>query len=196
MKLSFPRQSLLLRSLSLITLSLALTACETQIMAKPGGEHLRAGDAVIMQNGKLSDAEAAYRQALDSPYPEIRAKAAYNLALLARQNGNTAQYNMYMQKAAESGNTSAQLAVADKFKKQGASGSEEVEKISKPLAETSAAASLNLLEIAHKRNNIEEAKKYAAQTENLILAQVSSSDVDGGKSMMLARLYAEYGNYF
>lgn len=185
------------RVTGLLTLSLVLAACQAPVFVKPGGEALKAGDAVILNNGPLADAEAAYREALTSPYPEIRGAAAYNLSLLAQKRGNTLDAHKFLEQAVQDGHMQAKLALADLYKRQGSSHALEVDTLSRSLADTSAAANINLLEAAHLKRNAAEAKNYAVQAETLIKDQMArNGDIDGSKALMLARLYTQHGKYF
>lgn len=172
-------------------LSMALTACETPLFTKAGGEHLKAGDQIVLSNGDLNQASAAYKQALDSTYPEIKGQAAYNLAMIAREQGRNEA--PYLEQSAAAGNMSAKLDLAEIYKRQNPPRLGDVERLSLELSATSATANITLLETAR---NDQDAARYATQAESILLDQVSMDDVEGKKSLMLARLYTLHGNLF
>ena len=174
-----------------LLLSMALTACETPLFTKAGGEHLKAGDQIVLSNGDLNQASAAYKQALDSTYPEIKGQAAYNLAMIAREQGRNEA--PYLEQSAAAGNMSAKLDLAEIYKRQNPPRLGDVERLSLELSATSATANITLLETAR---NDQDAARYATQAESILLDQVSMDDVEGKKSLMLARLYTLHGNLF
>lgn len=174
--------------------SLTLTACETPVFTKAGSEHLLTGDQIILNNGSLDEARAAYEQALNSSYPQIKGQAYYNLSIIAKEQGFDEL--PYLEQAASEGHAPAKLELAEIYKRQGPSRREDVERLSLELTETSSAANVNLIEIARARNDEQAAAQYAAQAEQILLTQIYADDEGGKKSLMLGRLYANYPEYF
>ena len=183
-----------LNQVFVLCLVLVLSACETPVFTKMGGEFIKAGDTIITGNGNLSEAAAAYQQALNSPHPEIQGQAAYNLAMIAREQGRDEQ--SYIEQAAAAGHMPARLDLVEIYKRQDPSRSADIERLSLSLSDTSASANINLLELADQRQSTGDASRYAAQAEKILRQQIFADDIGGKKSLMLARLYALYGHYF
>lgn len=182
----------LAKALGLAALSFLLSACETPVLYQNGGKALLEGDK-IAQTGDYSSAAAYYEEAAKSPSPDIAGRATYNLALISREKGDNARFQTYLGRAAATGMPAAQLELAELYEKSG-QPDEKIKALYLPLASQSAAASSALLKMALKERNTEEAARYARQTESTLLDQIATDgDADGGKSLMLARLYAEHG---
>lgn len=175
-----------------IAAALFLTACETPVFYRSGGLALLEGDRIMTESGDCNAAAAHYEEAAKSPSPEIAGQAAYNLAIIAREKGEGESRQRYLEQAASAGLPDAQLELAELYEKSGMPN-EKVKNLYLPLVGWSASANLNLLDLAIKENNQVEAAKYANQAERLILAQIAGGDSDGGKSLLLARLYSRHG---
>jgi TPR repeat protein len=182
--------------LGLLAVSLTLCSCEVPILLKDKGEFLREGDAAALEEGNLDKAQAAYHQALQSSHPDIRAQAAYDLAAIAKHQNKNQAARKYIEEAAESGHPSAKLELIDLYKKDGAPKRQAMKTLSLSIADTSPAANIALLETASRNNETEAAASYAVKAEELLLSQISAGDIDGGKSLMLARLYSQHGTLF
>jgi TPR repeat protein len=180
-------------TLSLLLLILPLTACQVY---KDGGAQLVQGDQIIAQNNNLDAAAIAYQKALKSTYPEIRAQAAYNLALIAREKGQTVQYRNYLEQASADGNIDARLKLAQ-ILMETKRDDEKARQYLLPIKDLSAGANVNLMQLYKSHGHHQTAAKYARQAERILLSQLSSApDIDGNKALQLARLYAENRQYF
>ncbi len=172
--------------------ALALSACETQIAYKDGGSALLEGDRLAAGFGNYDAAALHYEEAARSPFPEIAGQASYNLAMIAREQGDKQRYQTHLEKAAAAGIPAAQLELA-KFYDGSGQQQEKTKALYEPLAGQYANASAALMEIALKENNTEAAARYARQSETILLEQIrTEGDPDGGRSLVLARLYAQH----
>ena len=178
---------------SLLAISMLLTGCETVLIYKDGGDSVQKANEIRYTGGSAQSAKAAYTSALKSNYPDIRSEAAFNLAQMARAEGNEKLYQTYMRQAATEGHAQAKVQMVDIYRKSGNMNSAEAESVYKAAAPESASANMSLMEMALKKKNTQEAATYAAATEKLIQGQIATSgDSQGSKSLMLARFYATY----
>lgn len=173
-----------------------LIACQGPVLYKEGGQHLVQGDQIMAQSKNLDAAAIAYEKALTSSYPEVRAQAAYNLALIAREKGQPVQYRRYLEQATADGNIDASLKLAQ-ILMETKRDDEKARQHLLPIEDVSAGANVNLMLLYKGQNLHKTAAKYAGQAERILLSQLSSApDIDGNKALQLARLYADNKEYF
>ncbi|MCC6597500.1 MAG: sel1 repeat family protein [Alphaproteobacteria bacterium] len=184
------------QSAGLAAVFLLLTACETPLLYKSGGQALAEGDQTIIQSGDFEAATKYYEEALKSRSLDIQGQAAYNLAMIAKDQGDEPRTLHYLEQAHKAGYERAGSELLHIYKRQGYPD-KDIRALSIPLAENSASASLNLLEISLKENRPQDAARYALQTEKLILEQIKTEgDPGGNKNLMVAHLYNDHRNLF
>lgn len=186
--------------LSYIAFAIALTlsACETPLAYKPGAQSLQKADGIILANGDMELAKAEYLRAIESPYPEVSGEAAFNLANISKQQNNNQSYRAYLERAALAGHAPAQVDLAELYRvTDGSAADAKIEALYKSVIDQSASANMAMIAIAQKRGDEPGAARYAANAEKILMNQMAASgDSNGGKALMLARLYSENPQYF
>ncbi len=184
---------------SMLCFSLIILAgCEAAVAYKPGGQALRRGDEIMMVQGNVVEAKSAYNEALASSSLVVKGDAAYTLATLAKAEGNIPAYNNYLTQAAAAGNVTAQIELAEiRLTTEGPAALEKMGAISMSLLDVSSNANLTMLKAAQIKNDQAAASQYARNAEKILIDQIyTKGDPTGGKALMLARLYADYPQYF
>jgi TPR repeat protein len=177
---------------------LLMSACEFPLAYKPGAQSLQTADGIMSSNGDVNLAKGEYLKALASPYQDVSGEAAHNLANIALQEVNNKSYRAYLEQAALAGHVQAQLALAKLYRAtEGSAADAKIESLYKSLIHESASANMAMITLEQKRGDEIAAARYALNAEKILRNQIGADgDANGGKALMLGRLYSETPQYF
>lgn len=167
---------------------LVLTSCEYSIVDKDKSDYLLEGQRLSYQGSDEQEVYDNYVEAYRSSSHDVKSRAAYGLAQIAKDRKEFSEHIFYLEKAFEYGYTGSPVGLAKAYLAHGDSPEKraEAKKILNNEKHHSLEANLVLAEQAGQKGNVDLMKRYMKQSERLY---ASAEDPEGNSALKIARSY-------